>query len=251
MSHEEKIIFVRKMALAFQACWSISIPTNRLIGELCAAKAGDSIVLTVSPDRHHSLGGPFSFVRDYLRAYIRASLDAFRRQEGIDEYKERFLQQVTDFVEGGMPNIPQIVENVPIVAMHSDMGLHNIILSSTTPTDIKAVIDWEFTASAPYASLHRVIEMLFRKPALNGFGAEYEQADELRNAFWNAVPDWKTWNESEATRVFLEWFRFGMFMKAEWRPDGLDEKGKEEYWSENVRVVEGMLTKYGTGHSTS
>jgi len=33
-------------------------------------------------------------------------------------------------------------------------------------------------------------------------------------------------------------------MKAEWRPDGLDEKEKEAYWWESVRVVEGPLGKY-------
>ncbi|MCJ1387069.1 hypothetical protein MMC17_010198, partial [Xylographa soralifera] len=220
MSHEEKLIF------------------GRLIGELCAVQAGGSTVLTVSPDRHYNLGGPFTSVRDYLRAYICSSLDAFKRQQGIDEYKTRFLRRVTDFVEGA------IVEDVPVVAIHSDMGPHNVILSPTTPTDIMAIIDWEFVASAPYASLHRVIEMLFREPASNGFGAEYEHADEVRHAFWGAIPEWKKWNESEATRVFLEWFRFGLFMKAEWRPDGLDEEEKEAYWGENIRVVEGLLRKY-------
>jgi aminoglycoside phosphotransferase (APT) family kinase protein len=143
-----------------------------------------------------------------------------------------------------MHNIPAIVEDIPVVAVHSDMGPHNVILSPTTPTDIKAIIDWEFVASAPYASLHRIIEMLFRESAPNGFGAEYAHADELRDAFWGAIPEWRTWNGSEATRVFLEWFRFGLFMKAEWRPDGLDEEEKERYWKENVRVVEGLLGKY-------
>lgn len=147
-----------------------------------------------------------------------------------------------------MHNIPAIVEDIPVVAIHSDMGPHNVILSPTTPTDIMAIIDWEFVASAPYASLHRVIEMLFREPASNGFGAEYEHADELRDAFWGAIPEWKRWNESEATRVFLEWFRFGVFMKAEWRPDGLDEEEKEAHWGENVRVVEGLLGKYECVH---
>jgi hypothetical protein len=251
MSHEEKLIFVRNMALAFQACWRIPLPKERLIGELCAVQDGNCVVLTVGPDRHYSLGGPFDSVRDYLRAYIYSSLDALKRQQGIDEYKERFLQRVTDFVEGGMHNIPIIVEDVPIVAMHSDMGPHNVILSPTTPTDIMAIIDWEFVASAPYASLHQVIEMLFREPASNGFGAEYAHADELRNTFWGAIPEWKKWNESEATRVFLEWFRFGLFMKAEWRPDGLDEEEKEAYWKENVRVVEGLLRKYGSAHRAS
>jgi len=80
MSHEERVVFVQRMALAFQACWSISLPKERLIGELRAVQTGDSITATVTPDRHHSLGGPFSSVRDYLRAYIRSSLEAFKGQ---------------------------------------------------------------------------------------------------------------------------------------------------------------------------
>lgn len=144
-----------------------------------------------------------------------------------------------------------IVEDVPVVAIHSDIGLHNVILSPTTSTDIMAIIDWEFVASAPYASLHCVIEMLFKKSASNRFGAEYEHADELRDAFWGGIAEWKKWNESEATRVFLEWFRFRMFMKAKWRSDGLDEKEKEAYWGENVRAFEGLLGKYGCVHKES
>jgi hypothetical protein len=63
------------------------------------------------------------------------------------------------------------------------MGPHNVNLSPTAPTDIKAIIDWELVASAPYALLHRVIEMLFRESAPNGFGAEYAHANELCDAF--------------------------------------------------------------------
>ena len=59
------------------------------------------------------------------------------------------------------------------------------------------------------------------------------------------------WNRSEVTRVFLEWFRFGLFMKAEWRPDGLSGEEKEGYWKENVRLVEGLLEKYGSPHGAS
>jgi len=77
--------------------------------------------------------------------------------------------------------------------------------------------------------------MLFREPASNRFGAEYAHAGELRDAFWSAIPEWKKWNENEATKVFLEWFRFALFMKAEWRPDSLDEcegggRNVEEVW---------------------
>lgn len=102
-----------------------------------------------------------------------------------------------------MHYIPVVVEEIPVVAVHADMGPHNVILSPTTTTDIKAIIDWEFVASAPYASLHRVIEMLFRKSSPNGFGTEYAYADELRDAFWGAIPEWRTRNASEATRVLF------------------------------------------------
>lgn len=91
MPHEEKLVFVKNMTLAFQACWQTPLPKERLIGELCAARAGHGIALSVGPDRHYRLGGPFTSVRDYLRAYIRSSLEALKRQQGIDEYKERFL----------------------------------------------------------------------------------------------------------------------------------------------------------------
>ncbi|KAL2753551.1 hypothetical protein ACRALDRAFT_1035483 [Sodiomyces alcalophilus JCM 7366] len=244
LSHDEKLIFVRRMALAFQACWSLPLPEPRLIGELIATDVGGEVILSVKPDRHHGLGGPFSSVREYLRAYIKSSLVALEKQEGIEEYKERFLEQIRDLVHNRLRNIPAIVEDIPIVAMHSDMGPHNIIVSRRTPIDIEAIIDWEFVASAPFASLHRIIEMFFREPASNGFGPEYDRAGELREAFWNTIPDWKIWAENEATQVFLEWFRFGLFMKPEWRPQDLSESEAREFWEENIRVVNGMLQKY-------
>jgi hypothetical protein len=83
MSHERKLVFVRNMALAFQASWRIPLPNERLIGGLRAAHAGDRIVLSVGSDRHHNLGGPLTSVRDHLRAYIRSSLDAFKQQQVI------------------------------------------------------------------------------------------------------------------------------------------------------------------------
>ncbi|KAF4996595.1 hypothetical protein FDECE_12364 [Fusarium decemcellulare] len=244
LSHEERLNFVQKMALAFQACWRIQLPEHHLIGELIADDIDGQIVLSIGPDRHYGLGGPFTSVRDYLRAHIRSSLVAFEKQQGIEEYKERFLDRIRDFVDNGLHNIPLIVEDIPIVAMHADLGPHNVIVSSQTHSEIRAVIDWEFVASAPYASLHRIIEMLFRKPAPNGFGPEYDRADELREAFWGTIPDWKLWNECETTQAFLEWFRFGLFMKPEWRPKDLPEDEAQSFWLENIRVVESILSKY-------
>jgi hypothetical protein len=64
ISREDKLVFVRNMALAFQACWRILFPKERLTEELCAAREGDEIVLSVGPDRHHDLGRPFTTVHD-------------------------------------------------------------------------------------------------------------------------------------------------------------------------------------------
>jgi hypothetical protein len=246
LSHEERVDFVRKMALAFQACWQIELPNPRLIGELLARPTEDgSITLKVEPDRHHGLGGPFHSVRDYLRAYIRSSLAALEKQQGIEEYKDRYLSRLEEFVSNRLDTaIPNVVGDIPVVAVHADMGLYNVIVSEQAPTEIRAVIDWEFVSSAPYLSLHRLIEMLFRRPADNGFGTEYDRASELREAFWGAIPEWERWNQTEAARVFLEWFRFGLFMKAEWRPGDLAPEEKDQFWWENIQVVEGILSKY-------
>lgn len=227
ISHEDRLLFVRKLALAYDALWRLPLPVNPPIGELKATREGDSIRLHVGPERQFSVAGPFSSVAEYLRAKIRGSLLAFQKQECIEEYKARYLQRVTDFVETGMLNIPAVVEEVPIVPVHSDMGLHNIIVSATNPTDITAIIDWEFCASAPYAAVDMKIEGLFREWSPNGCGPEFPLAEELRKAFWEEIPVWKKWNESEATKIFLEWFRFASFMKAEPPPNDFDEKQRQ------------------------
>jgi len=241
LSHEERLVLVQKVALAFQACWQIQLPQHHLIGELLGDETNG---LTIGPDRHYNLGGPFNTVRGYLRAYIRSSFSALAKQQGIDEYKGQYLGRIGEFIDRHEYDIPAVVEDIPIVAMHADMGLHNIILSSQTSTEIRAIIDWEFVASAPYASLYRVIEMLFRKSAPNQFGPEFDRAYELREAFWDTIPYWKRWNHSAATQTFLEWFRFGLFMKPEPRPDDLPEDEKQNFWQENIRVVERILSQY-------
>lgn len=130
LPHESRLVLVRDIARAYEALWDLPLPqgaTNRpLIGELRAnvnEETGET-VLDVGPERHYSLGGPFTSTRDYLRGHIRFSLAALEKQEGIEEYKDRHLARIKAFVETGMPDISAIVEDVPIVAMHSDMGLH-------------------------------------------------------------------------------------------------------------------------------
>ncbi|KAG8352802.1 hypothetical protein FVEN_g9206 [Fusarium venenatum] len=197
------------------ACWDIPFPEPKLIGEVVADLVNDELNLRIDPDRHYSLGGPFSSVREYLRAYINASLVSLEKQQGIDEYKALYLTRIRNFVSNSLHNTPHIVEQIPVALSHSDMGPHNIIVSSEDNTDIKAIIDWEFVASAPVASSYHILEMFFRQNAPNGFGQEYPRSDELRQAFWGTIPKWKLVNESETTQVFLEWMKFGLFLKPE------------------------------------
>lgn len=139
---------------------------------------------------------------------------------------------------------------MPIAAINVDMGLHNVIVSADNHKEIKAIIDWELCASAPFLAPHYCIEMLFRMGAPNGFGAEYPQADELRSAFWDAIPKWKAHWESQTARDFMEWFRIGLFMRPEYCSKEKSKTEKWEFWAENIRVVEGMLQKYGAGSNT-
>ncbi|VUC31935.1 unnamed protein product [Clonostachys rosea] len=244
LPHEDKLVFIQKVALAFAASWSISLPDPIMIGGLYATTDSDNIILNVQSERHHGLGGPFPSVREYLESHIKASFRALEKQQGIEAFKMKYLERIGNFVRTRLHKISPIVEDVPIVVLHSNMGPHNIIVSSDEPTTFKAIIGWAFVASEPFLAVHRTVEAYFRRPALNGFGPEYDRADELREAFWKAIPYWTRWGETDAAQVFREWFQFGLFMKPEVRPADLPEAESQAFWSENVRVVEEFLNRY-------
>lgn len=247
MSHANKLELVRNMALAWQACWDLPLPSPRQIGELIALDNNGSISLSVGPDRHFSLGGPFTSVREWLRARLQHAVTSLGRANGIDDYKEKYMASIQEFVDNTLDQIPQTVEECPIVALHVDMGLHNVLLSADDHKQINAIIDWELCASAPFLAAHTCLEMLFRMGASNGFGAEYPQADQLRSAFWDSIPKWKAYRESQGAKDFMEWFRFALFMQPEYCSNKKPRAEKMEFWAENIRVVEGMLKKYSVG----
>ena len=140
--------------------------------------------------------------------------------------------------------IPAFVEETPVVFVHSDLGLHNIIVSSSNPSEIVGIIDWEFCGSLPYPCLDYMIERLFRKSPLNGYRPEYDHADQLRDAFWGAIPSWTEWNKSEAVKVFREWHQFGKFMKPEPLGTGAQESERERVWGHHEKVVREFLLKW-------
>ena len=186
MPHSDKLQFVRKMALAWQGVWQLPIyPAElpRQKGELTAEDVNGVICVFVGSDRHYSLGGPFTSVREWLKRRLLHEVDSLRRAEGIEDYKDEYMYRIQTFMDNRLDQIPETVEDCPIVAMHIDMGLDNIIVSAEDHTQINAVIDWELCVSAPFVAADYCLEMLFRYGAPNGFGTEYAQADELRSAF--------------------------------------------------------------------
>lgn len=244
MPHTDRLELVRNMALAWQACWDLPLPSPRQIGELIAIDKNGSISLAVGPDRHFSLGGPFTSVREWLKGRLRHAVSSLGRASGIDDYKDKYMVAIQALVDNRLDRIPQTVEECPIAALHVDMGLHNVLVAEDNHKEIKAIIDWELCASAPFMAAHQCIEMLFRRGAPNGFGAEYPHADELRSAFWDAIPKWKACWESQGVRDFMEWFRFALFLRPEYCPKEKSLAEKWEFWAENIRIVEGMLKKY-------
>ncbi|TAQ88916.1 hypothetical protein B7494_g2769 [Chlorociboria aeruginascens] len=65
-------------------------------------------------------------------------------QEGVDEYKSKYLDWILQFTATMPSSILDCVNEVPVIVTHADMGLHNMILDSNPPHDLKAIIDWEF-----------------------------------------------------------------------------------------------------------
>lgn len=242
MPHADKLKFVRKMALAWQACWDLPLPSPPQIGELLGTDEGGKISLAVGPDRHYALGGPFTSVREWLKSRIRCSISSLERAEGIDDFKDEFLSPLNAFADKHLDRMPQSVEECPVVFVHVDMGLHNVLVSADDHTNIKAIIDWEFCASAPFLAAYEVLDMLFRPGSPSGFGPEFMQADELRKAFWDTIPRWKSQWESRGVQDFIEWFRFTLFIQPRYCPK---DENPLEFWAENRRVIETMLEKYG------
>ncbi|KAL8887540.1 MAG: hypothetical protein Q9215_004903 [Flavoplaca cf. flavocitrina] len=91
----------------------------------------------IGAERHYALGDLFSSVREYLPAYSRYSLEALDKQQAIKVYRERFQDRGQVFVDRHLDVIPQVVEDIFVVAIHTDIGLYNIVVSSETPTEIR------------------------------------------------------------------------------------------------------------------
>jgi hypothetical protein len=243
MSPEQGLRFVRNFGAAVNALWNLELPETTMLGGLVAKPDRDSTEITIGPERQNDIGGPHE--SDFLRSYIRQRLRQSERQEyGVEEFKSKYLQSLQEFVRSGMPNVPAIVEKVPIVLAHTDMRSHNVIVSEDDPTEIVAIIDWELSATFPFVGLEPLFDNLFHQPSFTPRGPEYPGAAELREAFWSSMPKWSALKDTEAAKVFREWHRFGELLNASPRPPHLEGDEKDSFWNKNVRVIESVFAKW-------
>lgn len=130
------------------------------------------------------------------------------------------------------------VEDVKLALVHTDFGLHNMILSDSPTPTLKAVIDWEFVDYAPpLIAIPTLIEPTFQLCP--------SESDELRQAFWDEIPYWKQTMALKSSQTFLDLYSFGFYLKADALPDrNADLAAKEKHWEKNAQVVDGFLEKW-------
>lgn len=237
LSLEGKLSVVKQMARAFAALWDLPVPrAGRLIGEAIVSRTG---TVSVGPERRYGLGGPVSSVTSYLQAWIKHRVEMLQNQQEIDEYKDKYLSRILRFVESSLNHIPEEVEDVKLALVHTDLGLHNMIFSESPTPILKGVIDWEFVDHAPpLIAIPTLIEPTFELVSMS-------ESDELRQAFWDEIPLWKQAVASKGSRIFLDLYSFGLYLKADALPDRkADLAAKEQYWKKNARFVERFLDEW-------
>ncbi|PSS06963.1 hypothetical protein M430DRAFT_23119 [Amorphotheca resinae ATCC 22711] len=207
----QKVTLVRQIARAFKALWKIDVTGSRevAIGEAIAAVTTKNLTISVGPHRMHDLGGPFDSAKSYIRAWLHHCLEAYlRRCNDNDNF-------VRGFVESKLDASPADIDTIPIVLVHTDMGLHNMIVSNE-PIDIilKSIIDWESVHCLPFlVTVPLLVESLFVRRPRCFDSIEYPDARMLRKAFWMEVgEEFKLRFQSLAACSFLRYYCFGLFL---------------------------------------
>ncbi|KAJ5329592.1 hypothetical protein N7452_009982 [Penicillium brevicompactum] len=244
-----RIEAVKQIARAFAPLWNLQIDQpHGIIGEVNVSD--NPVSVSIGPERRYGLGGPFSSTSQYLEAWLHHCIRELESTDCVEEFQENILPAIRKFMNGNL-NIPPQVEEVPVVILHDDLALNNMIFSSDDPHDLQAIIDWELVDNKPFAvAIPKFIEPLFWADS-KGDQKDHDGYRDLRKAFWDAIPRWKAYMNSEATRVFLDWYNLGDDLKV--LPpfdDDLSAEQKLEFWKDNIRAVWDFLGRYGdaSGH---
>ena len=259
-----KIAVVKQVARAYDAIWSTNIPRPaHLIGQahfyLSPTATG-----TVGVDSREDLGGPWRSVRAFLRAFLRWRLRGLRDQNGIDEYKDTYLEPIAHGVDTVLATLSPTLDDLPVVLNHADLGLHRLVFSDEAAPRLRAVLGWERVDYAPFpVNVPRLVGSLFTPDqapvAVETWTSAADAVPEgsdgsdgsddmgrLAAAFWDEVPRWGAWMGTAAARTFVDCYEFGEAL----RPEGVVPQGssaaedRRERWRWNVEVVESFLHRY-------
>ncbi|KAK3306215.1 uncharacterized protein B0T15DRAFT_494324 [Chaetomium strumarium] len=241
-------------ARAFAALWELPVAriNSAVFGEavislLPSDSSDDGLLsITVGPEKQDGVEGPFDSVSSFLRAWILHRFEKLEAQHGIDEYKALLLPSIRNFVQCKLDSqLPKGLDKTPVVLMHTDLGLHNVLVSESSPYEFTAVIDWEFVSCLPFlCAVPRLIEPMFREGlGHDEKGALLEEAIQpLREAFLNEI---KEVMASVEGQTFLEWYEFGLYMKPNaYMKFGASPEERMASW-ENISVVERFLNRWG------
>ena len=126
------------------------------------------------------------------------------------------LPSIRSFVQVKLDSrLPRGLDKVPVVLMHADLGLHNVLVSESPPFEIAAVIDWEFVSCLPFlCAVPRLVEPMLQGGSGDEERVPPEEVQSLRGAFWNEIPAWNDIMVSPEGQIFLEWYEFGLYIKA-------------------------------------
>lgn len=119
-------------------------------------------------------------------------------------------------------------EDVKLSLVHRGLGLHNIIFSESLTPTLKGMINWEFVGHAPaLITIPALIEPTFELAKSESWATA---ADELREAFWDEIPQWKHSVGSKGSQIFLDLYSFGLYLKADTLSDSkVNLAAKEQY----------------------
>jgi hypothetical protein len=94
-----------------------------------------------------------------------------------------------------MVNIPPVVERIPIVPLHLDMGLHNIVVSENRLYRTSHPYRLGILCQRPLCLSRRNHRKSLPQAGAQQIGVKYQHANELHDVFWGLIPYWQKCNK--------------------------------------------------------
>lgn len=234
VSLDDRIRLAKRLARTFQSFWDVKI--DRKIGDMQISgdppNVSTDIEQTADPNHNENASMPFFSVSDFLTDHmllnISKKLETGEHCLGREWCSDTLKQLKADY------EISPKVEEVPIV-ISPEMRLSFMTFTSDKPYDLQKI---NFTHAdvdtSPFVwSFYRIKQNYLEK------GLETVDSEKVLDAFWDEIPKWKKYFNSQATELFLDWFNIMLgIMKNN------DLQRHREAWGPVIKEVEDMRKKH-------